>query len=228
MKFLLTSKSPIKFPIVKEFISTIPNSTLEGVSISSSKIPEQPLDQDIVKAAHERIMSTIYSGEAMDYDFVISIESGINTIAGQEVCITMILDMKTGKIHRGVSYPIPTPHYFVLKMLEDNEWTGEMYGASKTMGLCIADVFPWVDHKRWMEFLHKIPEMYEKEQLKKHLPLIPFSFSYDNGDIEKISEEELQEKYEEMLDQLMGFEYYSREEQISNSLEQALQKTFNL
>ena len=229
MNFLLTSQSPIKFNLAKELIqSTFPNSTLEGISISSSKIPEQPLDQDIVKAAYERLHYALSSGEADNYDFIISIESGINTLAGNEVCISMILDMKSAKLYRGVSYPIPTPHYFVLKMLQENEWTGDIYGASKTMGLCVADVFPWVDHKRWMEFLHKIPEMYEKEDLKKHLPLIPFAYSFDNDETTSISKEELEEKYEEMMEQLMNFEYYSREEQLFDSLNRALKATFDL
>lgn len=226
MKFLLTSKSQIKLNQTKDIISNLfPNSSLNSINISSNKIPEQPLDQDIIKCAYERIMFSISSGYANEYDYIIAIESGINTISGEEVCISMLLDMNSGKLFRGVSYSIPTPHYFVLKMLEDNEWNGEIYGASKTMGLCIAEVFPWVDHKRWMEFLHKIPEMYDKELLKKHLPLIPFSYSYD-GEVEKISEKELENKYEEMMDELFNFEFYSREDQIADSLYRLFEKAF--
>lgn len=228
MRFLLTSKSSIKLPLAKQIITSLfPLSTLDGITINSSKIPEQPLDQDIVKAAFERIHFCLISYDKTDeYDYIISLESGINTLAGEEVCICMILDMKTAKLYRGVSYPIRTPHYFVLKMLEDNEWTGDMYGSSKTMGQCIADVFPWIEHKRWMEYMHKIPEMYEKEMLKNHLPMIPYCFSMGNGDIENVSDDELNAKYDEMMGELLNFEYHSREEQIADSLNQTLSKIF--
>lgn len=229
MKFLLTSQSSIKFPLTKKILLNVfPESIIDSCNVNSYKIPDQPLDQDIVKAAYERLHYVLSDGIADNYDYIIAIESGINTIAGHEICFCMILNMNTAKLYRGVSYPIPTPHYFVLKMLENNNWTGDIYGSSKTMGSHIKDVFPWIDDKRWMEFLHKINEVCDRDTLKRNLPLIPYSYSFNSEDVESVSNEELNNKYEEMIDQIMEFDYYSREDQISDAVIRAIKNTFNI
>ena len=155
---LLTSSSILKSEAVTQFFETKLNKKINLVSINCTecKLPEQPIIDDNTEGFYfskERMNFARKTNNFDDYDYVVSIESGI--AAGmkeiEDVCYVLIYHK--GLLSKGQSFAIPMDFKY-LKMLEDTskmiEYNTKIYGYGITAGKLMAKENHEIDSKNWM------------------------------------------------------------------------------
>lgn len=153
MKILLTSKSIIKTNAVTSFFSQIGGGQIEIVDGTTTDftIPEQPINESTELCALARlnnIKKKLSFEQLAMFDYLISIESGIDTIRCSDFCIAMI-EFK-GKIFVGRSYDVPIDKKYIVELQKTNKSKSQFDGYHTTIGDIIVKDYPNINIKNWM------------------------------------------------------------------------------
>jgi len=143
--------------VVRYFGSTLGKEIhLETINCMDCKLPEQPIIDDNNEGhcfAKERMNYARSLKDFNDYDYVVSIENGIDIgINYWDICYVLIYHK--GLLSKGISFSIPIdPKY--LSELEKNhkmvDYNRKIYGYDMTAGKLMAKEDSKIDHRNWMK-----------------------------------------------------------------------------
>lgn len=143
---ILTSESLLKRDVVSR---CFPTSTIVCVSTSDAAIPEQPLDSgfECVRLRSQHAREKGFSG------LIVSIENEVRVMGERvlDVCCVRIED-SGGRVFLGESEAIPIPFKYFERALEKTspDYPLRNLGLECTLGSCVAEEFPQIDHRNWM------------------------------------------------------------------------------
>lgn len=160
INILLTSSSQIKANAVTDFFKTQLNKKINLTTINciDCNLPEQPII-DLNNRGHyfaKERMNFAKTKENFDnYDYVVSIESGMAIGLNYEEDMCYVLIYHKGLLSEGTSFGIPVdPKY--LNILEKThkiiEYNSKIYGYAVTLGKIMANANPNIDHRNWMKY----------------------------------------------------------------------------
>ncbi len=123
MKLLIATNNESKIQGAKEAFETFyENVEIKGVSISSN-VPEQPINEEIMQGAENRIAGLVKYAEENDLeiDFYLSVESGLINLYGRWIntSIALIRD-KYGFEAHGVAPGYPVPEKYVDEVIQSD------------------------------------------------------------------------------------------------------------
>lgn len=121
MKIIIATKNESKVQGAREAFETFyENVEIEGFSVSSN-VPEQPINDEIMKGAENRLEGLVsYAKENnIEADFFLSVESGLYNMCGRWVNVSFALVKdKYGYESFGMSPAYPVPEKYVDEILQ--------------------------------------------------------------------------------------------------------------
>lgn len=158
IRILITSPSKIKADAVTKFFKTQFNKeiNLDTINCAECKLPEQPIIDDNNEGhyfAKERMNFARTIKNFDDYDYVVSIENGIEIgLNYWDMCYVLLYHK--GLLSKGTSFAIPIePKY--LSILEEKhkliEYNPKIYGYDMTAGKLMAQEDNKIDPRNWMK-----------------------------------------------------------------------------
>ena len=190
MIIITTTESKVKLQAITDILNP---TKIIPLSTSNAKIPSQPINSgeqcasfriDYVKSNYPIVKET-------NYDFIISIENGIDTLdymtkGGDhmhfvDVCY-VVIENKIGKKYYSESYAIPIDMKYVYeaRKLTPTNYECRDMGLSVTAGSIINKYYPDVPADDWMknEQFYGVSRIYQIEDaLNNCLKHIPYSSS---------------------------------------------------
>lgn len=138
MKILVGSKNPVKIQSVKDAFSNYFNNIIIESYNVSSKVPEQPVNNDTFKGAKNRVneLKKIDKNKNLNADFFVGIEGGIMEVYSTWFAFgCMCIADKNNKIGFGTSPLFELPDKIIKKLLNGKELgivMDEMTGENNT------------------------------------------------------------------------------------------------
>ena len=193
VKILLTSPSLIKKNAVKEFFTNNVNINLTSINCTECHLPDQPIinininNDNGICFAKERMNFASKTYNFVDFDFVISIESGISIKSNSDdsssnnlnnnirdyicndVCYVLIYSKYLKLLSVGLSFGIPLDSKYIIKLQNDYQlihYNNKISGYNMTAGELMAKENKKINSKNWMKYTANIDRI---DQIKNAL-----------------------------------------------------------
>jgi len=159
MIVITTTKSSVKLEAIKKILNP---SSIISYSTENAGLPAQPVNTGLI-CCHERInfIKSMNDLSNIKYDYIISIENGIDTINHYEkggdayhfvdICYIVIEDnLGNRQEYESVAIPIPTKYLEKAQNATSANYKYRNLGYEYTAGSMINKEFPHIDSTNWM------------------------------------------------------------------------------
>jgi len=151
---LLTSESPLKLRVIKDFFPP-DGYTITCIDSSSCGLPAQPVDCafECAKIRLDRAKEILHP---KTFDYYVSIENGVETSDLTDVCSVIIEHNNISISSVGIiRYPIRFNHWEKLQT-HPTVIKGSISGYDKTIGDIVHEENPTSDPKNWVLTIHNL------------------------------------------------------------------------
>ncbi|QKF94577.1 adenine phosphoribosyl transferase [Fadolivirus algeromassiliense] len=168
---LVTSASKLKLQAVQEVFTEILKTdvNVKGINCYECKLPEQPIVDTLNNGfycAKERLNFARTKESFDNYDFVISIESVVDTSFSNIEDKACVLIYSKGVLAHGESFGINFDAKYYEQLQKEYkvvEYNNKIYGYDCTVGKLMQNENPEIDHRNWMKIICGVDRI---EQIK--------------------------------------------------------------